>query len=99
MPKTYTFEELYNKINKMETELHKLKGILIEICPHKDVIYNSWCEDDYAQHKTYAESYCCKDCRLYASTYSENQAIFKMLKHSYNQNKKNVIETTFCVNR
>lgn len=82
---------LKKKIEKMEIKINKDKKVLQEICPHKNLIYNSGYTDYQGYDRDYIQGYAhCKDCGLYAT--EDNREIYEKLRKIYYKNsfEKNI---------
>lgn len=61
----------YLQIKDELAEIEEHKNALIKtmrkLCPHKDIVRDSYCNDDWAQHKEYTAWYTCQICHETAS--------------------------------
>lgn len=81
-----TVEELTEQIKKCQIKMNKLFQKRRDICTHENIEHDSWCDDDYAATKTYSDSFKCKDCGLYGSSFDKN-ATYELLKSKYFEKK------------
>jgi hypothetical protein len=68
-------QKITNQINRYEDKIKQLKDVRKSICPHDHIKKDCYCDDEYAQCKTYTYSYKCLDCGLYGSSNSWDFAV------------------------
>lgn len=84
-----TYKDIVKEIDELEKRAEQLTTELRERCPHHNIKYESFVNDDWAQHKTYTTSYMCPLCGLYGSydedEHKEPTAVYLKLKKIYDK--------------
>lgn len=79
------------EIENKQQEIKDLTTQMQKLCPHKNIKYESYCNDSWAQNPTYTAAYKCLDCGLYASfdpdLKEEKSDKFKKLEKLYDKEK------------
>lgn len=86
-----TYKDIKNELDEAKAKIESLTLELQHRCPHRDIIFESYCNDDWAMQKIYTSSYKCNYCGKYVSYDPENNKPkskdFILMEQKYNSNK------------
>jgi hypothetical protein len=88
------YMQIKEEIEYKRKDIEALTRVMQKLCPHKDIVKKSYCNDDWAQRKTYSTTYICTLCGLSAhyndeSTMVEPSPLYRRLEKLHFKNRQN----------